>query len=61
MNVVKFPGLNLSFKFSRVAFNLFGILVYKYAVCIVLGMLIGIIICKINAEKLNINFEDAFE
>lgn len=61
MNTVTFPGFNLSFNFSRVAFNFFGILVYKYAVCIVLGMLIGIIICKINAEKLNINFEDALE
>lgn len=61
MNTVTFPGFNLSFNFSRVAFSIFGISVYKYAICIVLGMLVGIIICKINAEKLNINFEDALE
>ena len=55
MNVVKFPGLNLSFEFSKSAFNIFGIEVYKYAVCIVLGIVVALILCKLNKEKFNID------
>lgn len=56
MNVVTFPGLNLSFEFSKVAFSIFGIAVYKYAVCIVLGIIVALILCKLNKEKFEIDF-----
>lgn len=36
MNLVKFPGLGLEFKISKIAFNIGNIVVYKYAICIVL-------------------------
>lgn len=36
MNLVTFPGLGLEFHISRVAFYVGSIVVYKYAVCIVL-------------------------
>ena len=36
MNVVKFPGLGLEFNISKIAFSIGNIVVYKYAVCIVL-------------------------
>ena len=61
MNIVKFPGLNVNIKFSKIAFKLFGILIYKYAVCIIVGVIVGLIICKINSEKHNIKFEEILE
>lgn len=36
MNVVTFPGLNLSFNISKIAISLGNIVIYKYAVAIVL-------------------------
>lgn len=61
MNVVTFPGLNLSFEFSQIAFTMFGIPVYKYAVCIVLGILVALILCRLNKEKFNIDYEFILE
>lgn len=61
MSLVKFPGLNLEFKFSQIAFYIFGVPIYKYAVCIVFGILIAIIVAKISKEKFDIKFEDMLE
>lgn len=36
MNLIKFPGLSLEFNISRIAFYIGNIVVYKYAVAIVL-------------------------
>lgn len=61
MNVVTFPGLNLSFEFSRIAFTIFGISVYKYAVCIVLGIITALVLCRLNKEKFDIDYEFILE
>lgn len=61
MNVVTFPGLNLSFEFSKIAFTMFGASVYKYAVCIVLGMIVALVLCALNKEKFNIDYEFILE
>ena len=61
MNIVKFPGLNLEFKFSKIAFSLFGINIYKYAVCIVLGILVALILCKISKQKYGIEYNFVLE
>lgn len=61
MNIVTFPGLNLSFEFSKIAFTMFGISVYKYAVCIVLGMIAALVLCAINREKYDIDYEFILE
>ena len=61
MNIVTFPGLNLSFEFSKIAFSVFGISVYKYAVCIVLGIAIALVLCRLNKEKFGIDFEFVLE
>ena len=61
MNIVKFPGINLELKISRVAFSIFGIEIYKYAFCIVLGTIIGLIVAKINSKKMEIEFEEIIE
>ena len=36
MNIVRFPGLGLEFNISRIAFKIGDIIIYKYAVIIVL-------------------------
>ena len=61
MNVVTFPGLNLSFEFSKIAFTIFGISVYKYAVCIVLGIVVALVLCRLNKEIFGIDFEFILE
>ena len=61
MNVVTFPGLNLKFEFSKIAFSLFGVEIYKYAVCIVLGIAIAITLCLIYKEKFNIDIDFILE
>lgn len=61
MNLVKFPAFNLEFKFSQIAFYIFGISIYKYAVCIVMGIIVAIILAKISKEKFGIKFDDLLE
>lgn len=61
MNIVTFPGLNLKFEFSPIAFHIFEIDVYKYAVCIVLGILVALILCKLSKEKYDVEFDFAVE
>lgn len=58
MNVVTFPGLNLSFEVSKVAFTIFGISIYKYAVCIVLGIVLALILCKLAKQKFDVKYND---
>ena len=58
MNIVTFPGLNLSFEVSKIAFTIFGISVYKYAVCIVLGIVLALILSKIAKQKFDIEYND---
>ncbi len=52
MNTVTFPGLNLIFNISRIAFSINSIHIYWYAILIVLAIVIGIIIFKINNRKI---------
>lgn len=61
MNVVTFPDLNLSFKFSEIAFTVFGLSIYKYAVCIVSGIIIALVLCRLNKEKFNIEYDFILE
>ena len=44
MNTITFPGLNLVFNISRIAFSINNIHIYWYAILIVLSIIIGIII-----------------
>lgn len=46
MNIIKFPELNLELNISKVAFKLFGIEIYWYAVLIVFAMVIAILMFK---------------
>ncbi len=51
MNTITFPGLNLIFNISRIAFSINSIHIYWYAILIVLAIIIGIIIFKVNDRK----------
>ena len=61
MDIVKFPGLGMTFEFSKVAFNIFGIEVYKYAVCIVLGIVVALILAKLSKEKFDTDYSFVLE
>lgn len=61
MKLVKFPIFNLELKFSPIAFYLFGVPIYKYAICIVTGIIVAIILARFSKEKFENNFEDVLE
>lgn len=61
MNLVKFPAFNLEFNFSQIAFYILGIPIYKYAVCIVMGIIVALFLAKISKEKFENKFEDLLE
>lgn len=61
MNVVKFPGLNLILNVPQFAFEIGGVKIYNYAVCIVLGIIVALVLCKINKNKFDIEFDDVLE
>lgn len=61
MDVVKFPGFDLEFNISKYAIQLGSISIYKYAVCIVLGIIVGIILSKLSKEKFGINYDFVIE
>ncbi len=61
LNIVRFPEFNLEFKFSKIAFSVFGIEIYKYAICIVLGLICALILCKISKEKFDEEYDFVLE
>lgn len=58
MHTISFPFFNLKFEVSRVAFTIYGIEIYKYALCIVIPILISIIIFRFNKNNYGVK-EDA--
>lgn len=61
MNKISFPGLNLNFEISRIAFSINNIDIYWYAILMVSAFIIALIIFKINNGKFNINFSDILD
>lgn len=61
MNTITFPGLNLNFNISRIAFSVNNIDIYWYAILMVSAFVIALIIFKINDGKLNIKFSDILD
>jgi phosphatidylglycerol:prolipoprotein diacylglycerol transferase len=43
--MINFPGLNLSFNINQIAFTIFGIDIYYYAICIICGIVLALILC----------------
>lgn len=61
MNIISFPGLNLELNISKVAFKLFGIEIYWYAVLIVCAMVIAIMMFKKRDGLYGIKFNDILD
>lgn len=59
--MVRFPGLGLAFSIQPVAVNLFGVNLYFYAICIVLGIAVAMILCYQSKEKFGVSFDFVFE
>lgn len=50
-NTVKFPFINLEFKINRVAFSIFNIDIYWYAIIIATGIILAFIYCNKEAKR----------
>ena len=59
--MITFPGLNLEFNVRKIAFKIFGIEIYSYAICIVCAIIVAIIICKIQKEKFGVKFGEILD
>ena len=59
--MVTFPSLGLEFDINRVAFSIWGIDIYWYAILIVSAILIAFLILKINDKKCNIDYKDILD
>lgn len=58
MNRITFPGFNLEFNISRVAFSIFNIEIYWYAILMVSAFAISLIVYKLKDGKYGIKFDD---
>lgn len=61
MQSISFPALNLNLQINRVAFELFGIKIYWYAIFIVLAIVLAIFFFKKDDGKYGIKFENILE
>ncbi len=61
MNTVTFPMLNLKLNIDNVAFSIFGIDIYWYAIFIVSAMLIALLILKKRQGLYNIKYQDIID
>jgi len=61
MREVIFPTIQLKLNINNVAFSIFGIDIYWYAIFIVSAFLLAIILCKRDDGKYNIKFENILE
>ena len=61
MNLVKFPGLGIELNIPEIAFKCFGIDIYFYAIFIVLGICVALILAKFSKEKFGIEHDVIIE
>jgi len=61
MQVVTFPGLNLTFKLSEVAIEIGGLQIHWYAVFIAIAIIMAMIIYRLYNGKFGIKFDDIFD
>lgn len=59
--MIYFPGFHLSFPINPIAFKLFGIDIYYYAICIVVGIVLSIILAYQSKEKFGVKFDFLLE
>ncbi len=61
MDVIEFPGLGIHLTISKIACYILGFPVYSYAVCIVSGIIIALILCKLDEKNHTISFDFVLE
>ena len=61
MDIVTFPGFNISIEIPKVAFSILNVDIHWYAVCIVFGIVVALVLCKISKEKFYIDFVQVLE
>lgn len=61
MQTITFPLLNLELNINKIAFEIFGVPVYWYAILIVASIAIALILSKIQDGKYGIKFEDILD
>lgn len=61
MNIVTFPLLNLELNINKIAFKVFGVSIYWYAILIVASLALAIFLCKRKDGKYNIKFDDIID
>ena len=59
--IITFPGLGLKFQIKKVAFTIFGLPVYKYAICIVLAVIVALVLMRFRKKTYDIKFEDVLK
>ena len=59
--MIYFPSLNLFFNINPIAFHVFGLNIYYYAVCIVGGMVLSLLLCYQSKEKFGVDFSFVLE
>lgn len=59
--MINFPGLGLHLYVPQIAIKIFGINIYWYAICIVTGIVIALILCAKSKENFNIKFDFVYE
>ena len=61
MNTISFPGLNLNFQISQIAFSIGNIEIYWYAILMTMSFVIALIIYKIKDGKYGIKFDNILD
>lgn len=61
MNIVTFSLLGIELNIDRVAFKIFGIPIYWYAILIVASIILAIYFCKKKDGKFGIHYEDIID
>lgn len=61
MNTVAFPGLNLELNIQKVAFGIFGIEIYWYAILIVVAIILALILYKKRDGLYDIKYNDILD
>lgn len=59
--MVTFPLLNLELNINKIAFTVFGVPIYWYAILIVASLALAIFLCKRKDGKYNIKFDDIID
>lgn len=59
--MINFPGLGLNLNVPQIAIKIFGINIYWYAICIVLGIVVALVLCGRSKENFNVKFDFIIE